>query len=170
MTLDELNNLSASDAQHTFMQCCTSEVWVNNMVSERPYTTKQAVSDAADLAWQNLAEADYLQAFDGHPKIGDINSLREKYANTKALASGGQSAVSQASEQILNELSVGNDEYQTKFGFIFIVCATDKSAGQMLALLQARLPNDRHTEIVNAVEEQRKIFQLRLNKCLEAFS
>ena len=167
MTLEELNDLSKVDAKHTFMQCCTSEVWVNNMVNERPFITRQAMSGAADLAWKNLTELDYLQAFDGHPKIGDVNSLRAKYANTKALASGEQRSVKQASEQVLRELSVGNDEYQAKFGFIFIVCATGKSASQMLTLLQARLPNDRNTEIMNAAEEQRKIFQLRLDKCLK---
>ena len=166
MTLDELNDFSTAEANHTFMQCCTSKAWVNKMVKERPFITLKAVSDIADSAWKDLTEADYLQAFDGHPKIGDINCLRAKYANTKALASGEQSAVQQASEKVLNELSVGNDEYQVKFGFIFIVCATGKSAAQMVALLHARLPNDRNTEIANAAEEQRKIFQLRLVKCL----
>ena len=137
------------------------------MVHARPFTHQQAFTAFADQAWQSLAERDYLEAFDGHPKIGDVNSLRAKYANTKALASGEQSSVNQASEQVLNDLSKGNDEYQHKFGFIFIVCATGKSAAQMLALLKARIPNNRSSELVNAAEEQRKIFQIRLKKLLE---
>lgn len=168
MTLAQLNTLSLADARHAFMQCCTSSAWVNAMADARPYVDTDALFAHADAVWQQLAEGDYLEAFEGHPKIGDISSLRAKYANTKALASGEQSSVNQASEQVLSALSQGNSEYEYKFGFIFIVCATGKSAAQMLALLQARLPNDRATELVNAVEEQRKIFHLRITKMLES--
>ena len=113
-----------------------------------------------------MTEADYLQAFEGHPKIGDITSLKAKYANTKELASGEQSAVDEASDEVLERLAQGNDTYQEKFGFIFLVCATGKSAAEMLALLEMRLPNDRATELINAAEEQRKIFHIRLGKML----
>ena len=147
MTLSQLNTLSLADARHAFMQCCTSSAWVNAMADARPYVDTDALFAHADAVWQQLAEGDYLEAFEGHPKIGDISSLRAKYANT---------------------LSQGNSEYEDKFGFIFIVCATGKSAAQMLALLQARLPNDRATELVNAVEEQSKIFHLRITKMLES--
>ncbi len=166
MILETLNHLPEEKARQSFMQCCTSIVWVNRMVNARPFASKQALIEAADLAWQGLTELDYLEAFEGHPEIGDVNSLREKYANTKALASGEQSSVMNAPEQVLADLSDGNDEYHTKFGFIFIVCATGKSAAEMLALLQARLPNDKATELVNAAEEQRKIFHIRLEKLL----
>ena len=166
MTLVELNQLPEQEAQHAFMQCCTSTIWVKNMVNARPFKTVQALYGSADLAWQGLSESDYLEAFDGHPKIGDVNSLRAKYANTKELASGEQGAVNVASEQVLQALSVGNDEYFDKFGFIFIVCATGKSAEEMLMLLQQRLPNEKATELMNAAEEQRKIFHIRLEKLL----
>ncbi|WDE01358.1 2-oxo-4-hydroxy-4-carboxy-5-ureidoimidazoline decarboxylase [Thalassomonas actiniarum] len=167
MTLQELNLLPESDASHAFMQCCTASTWVKAMVQSRPFADEAALYQAADQHWQGLSESDYLEAFEGHPKIGDVNSLRAKYANTKALASGEQSAVNVASEQVLNDLAKGNSDYETKFGFIFIVCATGKSAEQMLALLQARLPNERAQELANAAEEQRKIFHLRLDKCLD---
>lgn len=166
MTLDDLNQLPAIDAENVFMQCCTSIAWVNNMINARPFLNRQSLTIAADKAWQDLTENDYLNAFEGHPKIGDINSLRAKYANTKKLASGEQSSVDNASEQVLIDLSSGNDEYFNKFGFIFIVCATGKSAIQMLTLLQQRLPNSRATELINAAEEQRKIFHIRLSKLL----
>ena len=167
MTLAQLNQLSVSDATTAFMQCCTCETWVRAMVMSRPFTDEIALHQVADNHWQGLTEADYLQAFDGHPKIGDVNSLRAKYADTKALASGEQSSVNQASEQVLNDLAQGNSDYEAKFGFIFIVCATGKSAAEMLALLQARLPNDRAQELINAAQEQGKIFHFRLQKCLE---
>ncbi len=166
MNLNELNNATAQDALKALMQCCTSATWVDKMVAARPFADENALVQAADKCWLGLSEADYLEAFDGHPKIGDVNSLRAKYANTKALASGEQGLVKQASDEVLEALGQGNDDYFNKFGFIFIVCASGKSAAEMLALLQARLPNDRQTELKNAAEEQRKIFQIRLGKLL----
>ena len=136
------------------------------MVGNRPYDSADALRLAADDNWRGLAEADYLQAFDGHPKIGDVGSLKAKYANTKELAAGEQSSVNEASDEVIRALADGNTRYQEKFGFIFIVCASGKSAGEMLALLQARLPNNRDRELANAAEEQRKIFHLRLEKLL----
>lgn len=166
MSLDALNNASTEQASHSFMQCCTSSTWVNAMVAARPYADECSLAKRADAAWQNLKDVDYFEAFDGHPQIGNVNTLRAKYANTKELASGEQSAVNEASEQVLLDLAKGNADYLEKFGFIFIVCATGKSATQMLNLLLERLPNDKATELANAAEEQRKIFHLRLEKLL----
>ena len=108
-----------------------------------------------------------MQAFQGHPKIGDVGSLKAKYANTKELAAGEQSGMTVATDDVISTLAKGNLDYENKFGFIFIVCATGKSAQEMSELLQARLTNERTTELVNAAEEQRKIFQIRLNQLLE---
>lgn len=166
MDLVKLNTLTIGQATHTFMQCCTASRWVNDMVNARPFSNKLAIVKQADLAWKELDEADYLEAFEGHPQIGNVATLRAKYANTKELASGEQNSVNEASEQVLVDLAKGNASYSEKFGFIFIVCATGKSAVQMLALLLERLPNDRTTELANAAEEQRKIFHLRIEKLL----
>jgi len=160
--LVQFNNMTIAQAKQVLMQMCTSEVWGDKVVQARPFESLLALQQTADFVWQHLSEADYLQAFDGHPKIGDVNSLRAKYAHTKAVASDEQAAVNKADEAVLHDLAILNEQYLTKFGFIFIVCATGKSAEQMLCLLKARLPNDRETELKNAVEEQRKIFQLRL--------
>ena len=92
--------------------------------------------------------------------------MRAKYANTKELAGNEQGLVKEANDAVLEVLAQGNSDYEAKFGFIFIVCATGKSAKQMSDLLQARLPNSRAQELVNAAEEQRKIFQLRIDKAL----
>lgn len=167
LAINTLNALPENDAIHAFMQCCTSSKWVERMLNSLPVADKGQLVNLANEHWKNLTEKDYLEAFEGHPKIGDVNSLRAKYANTKALASGEQSAVNSATETVLTQLAKGNDDYQQKFGFIFIVCATGKSAEEMLTLLQQRLPNNRQTELVNAVEEQRKIFQIRIDKMLE---
>jgi 2-oxo-4-hydroxy-4-carboxy-5-ureidoimidazoline decarboxylase len=166
MNIEEINGADADTASHLFRQCCTSDTWIESMVRKRPYDSADALGLAADDNWRGLAEEDYLQAFDGHPKIGDVGSLKAKYANTKELAVGEQSSVNVASDEIIQALAEGNTAYQEKFGFIFIVCASGKSAGEMLALLQARLPNNRDQELANAAEEQRKIFHLRLEKLI----
>lgn len=166
MNLEQLNNFTVDEASHIFMQCCTSSTWVNTMVKARPFADKRALVNQADLAWQDLDEADYLEAFEGHPKIGDVNSLRAKYANTKELAGNEQGLVKEANDEVLRVLAQGNSDYEQKFGFIFIVCATGKSAKEMSDLLQARLPNNKTQELINAAEEQRKIFQLRIEKAL----
>ncbi len=166
MTLDELNNQTTEQASHTFMQCCTSSAWVELMVDARPFADEAQLKDVANIAWKDLNNADFLEAFEGHPKIGDVNSLRAKYANTKELAGNEQGLVKEANDDVLEVLSQGNTDYEEKFGFIFIVCATGKSAKEMSDLLQARLPNTKDQEFVNAAEEQRKIFQLRIDKAL----
>lgn len=166
MSLSLINNATDSAAIKLFKQCCSSDAWVKKMLAAKPYANADALYKAADKSWENLLEADYLQAFDGHPKIGDVNSLKKKYAATKALATGEQSAVDVASDEVILTLAQGNADYEKKFGFIFIVCATGKSAKQMSDLLYARLPSDRNTELKNAAQEQQKIFHLRLEKLL----
>ena len=166
MSLEELNNMDASAASHNFRACCTSQAWIARMVASRPYASAAVLIKAADENWLGLDERDYLEAFDGHPKIGDVSSLKAKYANTKELAAGEQALVEIASDETIQALSDGNNAYMEKFGFIFIVCATGKSAGEMLSLLESRLPNSREQELINAAEEQRKIFQIRLEKLL----
>jgi 2-oxo-4-hydroxy-4-carboxy-5-ureidoimidazoline decarboxylase len=155
MPLSVLNNAKDSMAREVFLQCCSSDAWVNRMLESRPFESAQELFNCANTHWQNLTQEDYLQAFDGHPKIGE-------------LAAGEQTQVNAASEDVLQTLAQGNADYQDKFGFIFIVCATGKSAQQMLALLLERIENDHDTELLNAAEEQRKIFQLRLQKLMEA--
>ena len=166
MTLEALNALSDGDATTAFGTCCTSESWIKDMVDARPFSDVGAAQQAALDVWANCNEADYLQAFEGHPKIGDVSSLRKKYANTKGLASNEQSGVNVATEATLQALADGNHEYDEKNGFIFIVYATGKSAAEMLDILKGRLPNDRATELNNAAVEQSKITALRINKLL----
>ncbi|OZG70136.1 OHCU decarboxylase [Hahella sp. CCB-MM4] len=164
MGLETVNQQSMEEARHTFMQCCTSSAWVERMAASRPYMGAESLFKIADRHWAELGESDFLEAFEGHPKIGDVNSLRAKYANTKALAGAEQSGVNVATDETLKALADGNTAYEEKFGFIFIVCATGKSAEEMLELLNQRLPNDRDTELRNAAEEQRKITRIRLEK------
>jgi len=165
--LAQLNQMPHEEAVAAFSQCNTSTNWSQKMAESRPFKTKQDLLSTADKIWSDASEEDLLEAFSGHPEIGDVSTLREKYRHTEKLASHEQSAVNAASENTLHSLAQGNKDYKDKFGFIFIVCATGKSADEMLKLLQQRLPNSRATELKNAAEEQRKITHIRLHKLLE---
>ena len=167
MTLEEFNRLPLAVATTALTQCCAAQAWVQAMTSARPYANLQQLLKTADHIWEGMDETNLLEAFSAHPQIGNVVSLLEKYASTKAMAAGEQSAITTASKTTLEALAQANRTYHEKFGFIFIVCATGKSAQEMLDLLYARLPNSREQELINAAEEQRKITAIRLQKLLE---
>ncbi|GGF70467.1 2-oxo-4-hydroxy-4-carboxy-5-ureidoimidazoline decarboxylase [Alteromonas lipolytica] len=166
MTLDELNQLDDKAACDWFETTCAARRWVNAMVAARPYASAEMVYSQAVEVWQSLAEADYREAFEAHPMIGDVNSLRAKFANTKHTAAAEQQGTAVASEETLESLHRLNHEYLNRHGFIFIICATGLSADTMLDALSKRLPNDTATELANAAAEQIKITLLRLTKGL----
>ena len=166
MTLSELNQLSPDQLKVALTNCCGSSVWVDRMVSLLPFENRDQLFGKAEIIWEGCSEADWREAFTHHPKIGNIDSLRAKFAGTKAWAAGEQSGVESATQQVLEELAEGNRLYEEKFGYIFIICATGKSAGEMLDSLNARLPNSPETEIEIAMQEQQKITRLRLEKLL----
>ena len=167
MTLNELNHLEEPALAEALGKCCGSTAWVDNMVAVFPVATNEALTRQAASIWNTLCETDWREAFTHHPKIGgDVAALREKFAST--WAEGEQAAVKQASQATLEALAAGNAEYEQKFGYIFIVCATGKTANEMLVLLQARLPNKPEAEIKIAMSEQDKITRLRLGKLIAA--
>jgi len=166
MTLSDLNALVPAARAEALATCCGATTWVATLNEQFPFSSTSALYEAADRIWHTLPEADWREAFTHHPKIGDMNALREKFASTATWAAGEQGAVRQASQATLEALAAGNEAYERKFGYIFIVCATGKSAAEMLALLQARLPNDPSQEIRVAMREQAKITRLRLQKLL----
>ncbi len=169
MTLTELNNLPRPELEAALRTCCGAEAWVRGVADGAPFAYDETLYERAQAIWYGLAEPDWREAFTHHPKIGqDVNSLREKFASTAQWASGEQGAVQRASEETLQALARGNEEYEAKFGYIFIVCATGKTADEMLALLQERLPNPPEDEIHIATIEQARITQLRLEKLLSA--
>ncbi len=167
MNLEKLNQLSEQEAYQQIEQACCAPNWITGLIATRPFNSIEDLIKKSDTVWANMQESDFLAAFEGHPKIGDVNSLKEKYRNTQGEASHEQSGVNEACDEIIQQLSQGNKDYFDKFGFIFIVFATGKSAKQMLDLLLARLPNDRQQELLNGAAEQAKITNLRLQKMLE---
>ena len=169
MTLEELNHLEKPALTEALHKCCGSSAWVEHMAAAFPISDAETLMDEANTKWNSLPEAEWREAFTHHPKIGgNIEALREKFANTSTWAEGEQASVKEASQAILEALAAGNEEYERKFGYIFIVCATGKSAEEMLALLQARLSNKPEEEILVAMGEQNKITRIRLEKLLAA--
>ena len=166
MTLESLNSLTISDANEQFETCCGAANWVEKMNQNRPFQNKDDLYQKAESIWYSLSSKDWLEAFTHHPKIGNIDSLRKKFHNTKSISKDEQSGINDAAESTLKDLAESNQLYQDKFGFIFIICATGKSADEMLALIKIRLNNNANEEMRNAAKEQNKITQLRLEKLL----
>jgi 2-oxo-4-hydroxy-4-carboxy-5-ureidoimidazoline decarboxylase len=164
--IERLNGLGGELVRLELQRCCGSSAWVERIVAARPFLTMEVLLAFAEREWFGLGEKDWLEAFLHHPKIGEggMEALRKKFATTAAWASNEQAGVSAASDEVLRKLAAGNEAYAEKFGFIFIVCATGKSASEMLGLLEARLANDRAAELQNAAAEQAKITALRLKK------
>ena len=168
MTVQQLNSLSADAAQEEFTRCCGASRWAAGMAARRPFDSIEDVYAASGTLWPTLTDADWREAFAHHPQIGDRDSLRARFADTRHWAAGEQAGAASAPNTILDALASGNAAYEAKFGHIFIVCATGKSAAEMLALLHARLPNPPAAELTMAAGEQRKITRLRLQKLLAA--
>lgn len=162
-----INGFDGNAARLALANCCAARAWADGMLALRPFADDEAVIEAAYAVGESLADEDWLEAFAAHPQIGDVDSLREKYAGTRALAAGEQAGVAGAHFATLQELAELNREYLRRFGFIFIVCATGKSAQQMLAILRTRIGNCREEELQTAAEEQMKITELRLRKLPE---
>lgn len=149
-------------ARQMLQRACGSSRWIDRMMSLRPFGSHDALLKAAREEWFALSESDWLEAFSHHPRIGDRAALEARFPQTHDLSSKEQSGIGIAGADVLQALAQANTDYFDRFGFIFIVCATGKSAAEMLALLLSRLPNDRATELRIAAEEQAKITELRL--------
>jgi len=164
MNIRLINDLNAEGARDALLKCCGSERWAELMTQSRPFGSEDEVIRAADQSFAKMTRADWLEAFAAHPKIGNVESLRKKYADTKTWAQSEQSGVNGTSEEVLQGLAQANKDYEEKFGHIFIVCATGKTAEEMLSILNERLRHDLELEFGNAAAEQKKITLLRLEK------
>jgi 2-oxo-4-hydroxy-4-carboxy-5-ureidoimidazoline decarboxylase len=160
VTLGELNALDAGAAAGEFLRCCGSARWAQRMAAARPFARVDALAARADAIWSELEPHDWLEAFAAHPEIGGSGEV-------STWSTQEQSGVAGAGEQTRRRLVEANREYRSRFGYIFIVCASGKTGEQMLARLEARLRHDADDELRVAAEEQRKITKLRLAKLLE---
>ncbi len=164
-TLDAWNNADEETAMLTMLACCGAKPWASAMVALRPIESVIELSDAADKVWGTMTEDDWLEAFASHPRIGERKAATEE-AKFAEWSQQEQSSVASAESEVLAELAEGNARYEEKFGFTYIVCATGKTADEMLSILKRRLANDRAAELREAAEQQRQITQIRLGKWL----
>ena len=161
MTIKAFNKLSKASKAKQLMSCCGSSTWVNLLMKQSAYKDEQQLVEEAVNAWYNqCSSADWLEAFMHHPRIGDVKSLAKKFAGKE------QASVAAASAKTIKALANANKDYELKNGFIFIVCATGKSATEMLSLLEDRLVNTIGEELHIAMGEQMKISILRLQKLI----
>ncbi len=129
------------------------------MTGLRPFPTLNAMTDISDNLWKSLTAEDWMEAFQAHPRIGDRKS-------GGAWEKREQSGVASATDDLLKQFEEGNRKYEEKFKRVFLVCATGKSAEEMFAELGKRMENSREDELEIALEEQRKIIRLRLEKLI----
>ena len=163
-TLENFNRLEQPYAVQTILPCNGSKAWAIGVVNLYPFDTPEDLFAASDKVWLALPEADWQQAFDSHPRIGEHKA---KAATEQSLKwSAGEQSAADPDAATKAALAAANAAYEQKFGRIFIVCATGKTAAEMLALCQRRLQNDPATELKEAAEQQRQITQLRLHKWL----
>ena len=168
MTLTQFNNLSLDDAVLMLHKCCGSNSWAQQVAAGRPYTDLPKLARAmADKWYSNCGETDWREAFSHHPRIGDVSGLKEKFAATAHFSASEQAGISDTPDEILQQLHDANRKYEAKNGFIFIVCATGKTAPEMLALLNDRLNNTPKEELRLAMGEQAKITLIRLKNSIE---
>ncbi len=162
-----LNELPADEAESLFLDCCGSAAWAARMTAGRPFPMLENLFTRADEIWFSLSPADWLEAFAAHPRIGSKGPAKKQQPRSADWSADEQSAVSDAGKQVREDLADVNSLYEAKFGFIFIICATGRSADEILAACLARLGNSVETELRIAAAEQNKITALRLNKLLE---
>jgi OHCU decarboxylase len=165
-TLDYLNTLPQADAIEEFRKCCGSHRWAQRMVINRPYLSLDDLCVKATDLWWDLDTNDWLEAFRSHPKIGEQKAATEVSTEAQKWSGQEQANIQNARIETLNELARLNHEYETKFGFIYIVCASGKSSNELLAILNSRINNEPAHELTVAASEQAKITDLRLRKLI----
>ena len=158
MTLNELNAASAEQVSGALMACCGSSKWVTEMVSRRPFPDAKLLHENSETVWWRLGEQNWLEAFSKHPKIGEKSAAQWSKQE--------QSGMAQASHETRESMLRLNEAYERRFGWIFIVCATGKTADELHGLLQQRIAHQPEEELRIAAAEQAKIMHLRLDKLL----
>ncbi len=158
--------LPGDKAAAEVLSCCGSRAWAAKLADMRPFADEQSLFAAADLCWQHLPEADWLEAFRSHPRIGEKHAENKTTAASAAWSRSEQSQMKEADAAILLRMREGHREYEERFGRIFIVCASGKQPAEMLRMLEHRLGNDPAQELLESAAQQQQIMQLRLRKWL----
>ena len=161
------NALAITEAAEEILPCCGSQRWAHALARLRPFADVKALLAQSDEIWSKLDPADWHEAFSSHPRIGERKAPESASRTSARWSSEEQSRVAHSSGDTQDRLRLENEQYEQRFGRIYIVCASGKSAEEMLAILYRRLDNDEASELREAAEQQRQITQLRLRKWLQ---
>jgi 2-oxo-4-hydroxy-4-carboxy-5-ureidoimidazoline decarboxylase len=164
--LSRWNLLPADEAVKEILPCCGSRAWANGMASSRPVEDLATLLATSDRIWRELDAEDWLEAFQSHQRIGDTRGSGEFSDRAQDWSVQEQRRAAESDDSLKRALREANREYEQRFHRIFIICASGKSAGEILADLRHRLKNDDATELREAAEQQRQIAQIRLRKWL----
>lgn len=156
-----MNGLPDELAHAELLKCCGSHRWARAVAERRPFGSMDELLAAADEEWWKLEHHDWIEAFSHHPRIGER-------ARAQGFAKQEQSGTSGASDKTLLSLESLNRLYEEKFGHVFLISASGKTADEMLDALRTRMLNRRDVELRNAAAEQAKITRLRLEKLMSA--
>lgn len=165
--IEWLNKLPPKELEEQFLKCCGSTNWAGRMADERPFASLDELLSSAERIWWSLDAHDWLDAFRSHPKIGEKKALSQVSTEAQKWSEQEQARASDALPETKFALAQLNEEYQQRFGFIYIICAAGKSSEEILAILEGRMDNAPDDELRVAAAEQAKITQLRLKKLLE---
>jgi 2-oxo-4-hydroxy-4-carboxy-5-ureidoimidazoline decarboxylase len=164
--LERWNRLPAKEAATEILPCCGARAWANRMAARRPFSGEATLLAVSDEIWRNLTEADWMEAFQSHPRIGESKTPQSAPDQSATWSKQEQQSVAAAEDAVKTALMEATREYERRFGHIFIVCATGKSGLEILELLRRRLENDKQTEFREAAEQQRQITEIRLKRWL----
>ena len=158
--IERFNTLSAEKAVEELYGCFADRGWAARVAAGRPYRDLAALIAAADAAWLAVAPSAWLDAFKAHPRIGEGGGHSPQSSERE------QSLVKQASKQTLAALSEENRRYEARFGHVFLIAASGRTATEVLEALRRRIGNDPATELEVAAAEHRKITRIRLQRLL----
>lgn len=163
-TVAAFDRMPASEAARLLGACCGATRWVDGMLARRPFGAISTLLAAADDVWSAMGPADWREAFEHHPRLGESRSAEPQDERERSWSSGEQAGMRDAAPSVRAALAAANAAYEQRFGHICIICATDLGASEILTLTTERLANDPEDELAIAAEEQRKITRLRLLK------
>jgi OHCU decarboxylase len=154
------NELSQAEAVGALLLVCHSRPFAEQVAAKRPFPGVGALEAEADAVWLSLTPADWLEALDAHPRIGESGGSSPSWSSTE------QAGVSAAGEDVQAAIARGNAEYEARFGHVFLIAAAGLGAEEILGQLRSRLGNDPDVEVRVAAQEHRRITRLRLERLM----
>jgi 2-oxo-4-hydroxy-4-carboxy-5-ureidoimidazoline decarboxylase len=161
--IEIFNTQPEPEAIAALLTCCGSQRWARTLAAQRPFATPQALVEASSALWFSLSEADWLEAFAHHPRIGETRPAITSFLTHSTTE---QSTIQQTIAKVAEALIAGNLAYEDKFGFLYIVFASGRTAPELLDVLQSRLRNTREQELHEAATQQDQITTLRIKRWL----